>query len=222
MAKGAGPSLPETIANRLRAEIIAGNLPAGTALRQDKIAIEHGVSHIPVREALRRLEVEGFVTAERNRGSFVARLDAEDAIDLGDLRRTLECLAVTLAVPKAEEADWTRAEAAIEAAEGKSEIDIWATANWEFHRALYLPADRPRLMSVIEQLWHNADRYLRAVWQMQDYQSHSQDQHRAILVAFRARNTQRAVAEMQNHIDAATENMVGLLRRKTAETSSQM
>lgn len=213
MAKSAGPSLPETIAGRLRAEIIAGKLPAGTALRQDKIAIEHGVSHIPVREALRKLEVEGFVTAERNRGSFVARLDAEDAIDLGDLRRTLECLAVTLAVPRAGEADWAAAQAAIEAAEGESDIDVWASANWDFHRALYLPAGRPRLMSVIEQLWRNADRYLRAVWQMQDYQDHSQDQHRAILAAFRARDAERAVAEMTEHIDAATRNMVALLRR---------
>ncbi|SMF17194.1 transcriptional regulator, GntR family [Tistlia consotensis] len=219
MAKSAGPSLPETIASRLRSEIIAGKLPAGTALRQDKIAIEHGVSHIPVREALRKLEVEGFVIAERNRGSFVARLDAEDAIDLGDLRRTLECLAVTLAVPKAGEADWERAQAAIEAAEGKSEIDDWATANWDFHRALYAPAGRPRLMGTIEQLWRNADRYLRAVWQMQDYQDHSQDQHRAILAAFRSRDSARAVAEMQHHIDAATQNMVGLLRRATAHKS---
>jgi DNA-binding GntR family transcriptional regulator len=213
VAKSAGPSLPETIASRLRAEIIAGNLPAGTALRQDKIALEHGVSHIPVREALRKLEVEGFVTAERNRGSFVARLDAEDAVDLGDLRRTLECLATTLAVPRAGETDWAAAAAAIEAAEGRSEIDVWAAANWDFHRALYAPAGRPRLMSTIEQLWRNADRYLRAVWQMQDYQDHSQDQHRAILAAFRARDAARAVAEMDRHIDAATQNMVGLLRR---------
>lgn len=213
MAKTAGPSLPEAIASRLRADIIAGRLPAGTALRQDKIALDHGVSHIPVREALRKLEVEGFVIAERNRGSFVARLDAEDAIDLGDLRRTLEGLAVRLAVPRAEEADWVAAEAAIEAAEGRSEIDLWAAANWDFHRALYAPAGRPRLMGTIEQLWRNADRYLRAVWQMQDYQDHSQDQHRAILAAFRTRDLEGAVAEMDHHIDAATQNMVGLLRR---------
>src|SRR5258708_28889539 len=100
----AGPVLslsPATvaIADRLRAAILSGALAAGTRVNQDRVAAEQGVSHIPVREALRRLEAEGLVTFAPRRGFFVARLSAEHAADLGELRGSPAALPVRLAVP---------------------------------------------------------------------------------------------------------------------------
>ncbi len=74
---------PVAIADRLRAAILSGSHAAGTRINQDRVAAEHGVSHIPVREALRRLEAEGLVTFAPRRGFFVARLSADDAAELG-------------------------------------------------------------------------------------------------------------------------------------------
>ncbi len=189
------------IADGLRAAILSGALAAGTQIRQEHVAAEYGVSHIPVREALRRLEAEGLVTIHANRGAFVSRLDAADARDIGDMRAALEMLAVRLSVPRAGPDDLAAAEAAIAAGDASADLAQWSAANWAFHRALYAPCARPRLIAAIETLWRNVDRFLRVVWQAADYQGRSQHEHRAILAAYRAREPEGAASLVAAHID---------------------
>lgn len=192
---------PVVIADGLRAAILSGALAAGTQIRQEHVAAEYGVSHIPVREALRRLEAEGLVTIHANRGAFVSRLDAADARDIGDMRAALEMLAVRLSVPRAGPDDLAAAEAAIAAGDASADLAQWSAANWAFHRALYAPCARPRLIAAIETLWRNVDRFLRVVWQAADYQGRSQHEHRAILAAYRAREPEGAASLVAAHID---------------------
>jgi DNA-binding GntR family transcriptional regulator len=196
-------SAPVAIADGLRAAILSGALAAGTQIRQEHVAAEYGVSHIPVREALRRLEAEGLVTIHANRGAFVSRLDAADARDIGDMRAALETLAARLSVPRACEADLAPAAAAIAAGDASQDLAQWSEANWAFHRALYAPCARPRLIAAIELLWRNIDRYLRVVWQTADYHDRSQAEHRALLAAYRARDAKRAAALVAAHVDDA-------------------
>jgi DNA-binding GntR family transcriptional regulator len=207
---------PLAIADRLRAAILAGRLAAGMRVNQDRIAATHGVSHIPVREALRRLEAEGLVTFEPRRGFFVARLDAEDALELGEMRAALEALAIRLAVPRLMEADLETAKSAIEAADRSRDLAAWSACNWRFHRALYAPCGRPRLMASIETLWQGAARYLRLVWQGADWQGRSQAEHRAILRACRRGDTKMAAALVAQHVSAATAALVAMHRKMSA------
>ncbi|HUN49034.1 MAG TPA: GntR family transcriptional regulator [Stellaceae bacterium] len=204
--------IPLAIADRLRAAILSGALAAGTRVNQDRIAAEQGVSHIPVREALRRLEAEGLVTFAPRRGFFVARLSPEDAEELGEMRAVLEALAIRLAVPRLTAADLAAAAAAIEAADETDALAFWSEANWRFHRALYAPCGRPRLMETLETLWRGADRYLRVVWQAAQWQTRSQREHRAILRACRKRDADAAAALVARHVTAATAALVALLR----------
>src|SRR5258707_6182346 len=111
------PPATIAIADRLRSAILSGSHAAGTRINQDRVAAEHGVSHIPVREALRRLEAEGLVTFAPRRGFFVARLSADDAAELGEMRAALEALAIRVAVPRLCAADLDGAAAAIEASD---------------------------------------------------------------------------------------------------------
>ncbi|MBV8651502.1 MAG: GntR family transcriptional regulator [Alphaproteobacteria bacterium] len=208
---------PVAVAERLRAAILTGTLAAGTRINQDRIAATHGISHIPVREALRRLEAEGLVTFAPRRGFFVARLDAADAAELGEMRAALEALAIRLAVPNLAAADLAAAAAAIEAAERTPSLAAWSDCNWRFHRALYAPCARPRLMETLETLWRGADRYLRVVWQAADWQGRSQSEHRAILTACRERDGDRAAALVADHVAAATAALVTLLREDSGD-----
>src|SRR5213078_931718 len=125
-------SAPVAIAEGLRAAILSGALAAGTQIRQEHVAAEYGISHIPVREALRRLEAEGLVTIHANRGAFVSRLDAVDARDIGDMRAALETLAARLSVPRAGPADLAAAEAAVAAGDASGDLAQWslATSDW--------------------------------------------------------------------------------------------
>ena len=203
---------PVAIADRLRAAILSGALAAGTRVNQDRVAAEQGVSHIPVREALRRLEAEGLVTFAPRRGFFVARLSAEDAAELGEMRGALEALAVRLAVPRLTTADLDAAATAVTAGDDGDDLGDWSEANWRFHRALYAPCGRPRLMDTLENLWRGADRYLRVVWQAERWQARSQREHRAILRACRKGDAPAAAGLVADHVTAATAALVALLR----------
>lgn len=82
-----------SVVDRLRSAIISGELTAGERLVEDSIAEQFGVSRVPVREALRQLESEGFVTSERYRGATVSSTSTRDTVELMQVRRGLEVLA---------------------------------------------------------------------------------------------------------------------------------
>jgi DNA-binding GntR family transcriptional regulator len=86
--------LRDEIADALRADIIAGRLEPGSRLREEHIAGAQGVSRVPVREALQRLEREGYLVLTPRRGATVARPSPERALQVMEVRRALEVLAV--------------------------------------------------------------------------------------------------------------------------------
>ncbi len=98
------PDRPDTrsdvIAEALRDAIIDGRLKQGERLREDAVAKEHGVSRVPVREALRRLESEGFVTLTPHKGASVSHTQRSATIELMQVRRGLEVLAARLAAER--------------------------------------------------------------------------------------------------------------------------
>jgi DNA-binding GntR family transcriptional regulator len=191
------------VMERLREDILSGALPAGTQLRQDHIAAEHGVSHIPVREAFRRLEADGLVTTIPRRGAFVSRMSGEDAREITEMRVALECLAVRLSVPRAPAAALDAAEDALRIAGRSGEISDWSEMNLQFHRALYAACGRPRLLATIEGLWRQVDRYLRLVFEIADYQGKSHAEHLAILEAYRRGDAEAAENLIATHIEDA-------------------
>ena len=204
-------STSDTIAETLRHAILVGELPAGTQLRQEHIAAQHSVSHIPVREALRRLESDGLVVHHRRRGVFVAEVNADHVIEISEMRLALEALALRLAIPNATDQDRRTCGRIIEKAEHSNELAEWSGLNWEFHRTLYAPCARPRLMETIETLWRNVDRYIRVVWQVSDYRDRPNKEHRRILAAYRPNTAKQAEKLLHSHIVGATEIAVAFL-----------
>jgi DNA-binding GntR family transcriptional regulator len=87
----------DVIANALRVRIMSGQLQPGERLREDAVAEEYGVSRVPVREALGRLESEGFVNLAKYRGATVSETSQQDSLELMQVRRGLETLAARLA-----------------------------------------------------------------------------------------------------------------------------
>jgi DNA-binding GntR family transcriptional regulator len=89
-----------SVLRALRSEIISGALPGGARLKEDVLAARFDVSRVPVREALRQLESEGFVVAEKFKGVTVAERSTEVVIELMQVRRGLEVLAAQLAAQR--------------------------------------------------------------------------------------------------------------------------
>ncbi|WP_048299866.1 GntR family transcriptional regulator, partial [Pseudomonas aeruginosa] len=108
---GIAPSASEIIAKHLREAIIAGHFAEDEPIRQDDIAQLFNVSKIPVREALKRLEAEGLVLFQRNKGAVVTRISEPELAQMFEVRVLLEAQAIRLAVPNMNETTFARAEA---------------------------------------------------------------------------------------------------------------
>lgn len=207
-------STPEVVAHVLRQAIMAGLFQDGQALRQDELAAELGLSKIPIREALRRLEAEGLVVFYPNRGAVVAALSAVEAQEIAEMRVALETLALRLALPKLTPRMLTQARAILDELDHETEVARWSTLNWEFHAALYAPAQRPRLITTLTTLHSSVDRYMRVILATMQHQAQSQQEHRALLAACEQRDEPAACAILDNHITTASAMLVEYLARK--------
>lgn len=191
---------PESLVARLRHEILRGGLDPGLPLRQDEIAARHGVSKIPVREALLQLAAEGLVTSQPNRGFTVSQLRAQEAEEILEIRAVLECKAVRIAMSNLTDDDLGAAARILDLAEGTDALDRWSDLNWEFHATLYGPAGRKRLLDLIRQVSYPTDRYIRVLISNANYRGRAEREHRAILSACSMRNADATAALLDQHI----------------------
>jgi len=203
---------PDLIADALRDEIRRGELLPTQALRQEELAERFGVSRLPVRDALLRLEAEGLVVVYPNRGAFVVEFSADEVREIYDLRLLLEVDALQRAVPEMREADLERIERACDTAERGAVGPAWGELDRAFHQALYAPSARPRQLAMIEGLRGTVDRYW---WAYQELHAHTADwirDHRALVAACRRRDTATAGRLLEDHLRRAGDLVVARLR----------
>lgn len=151
-------------AEHLRLHIINGDYPAGSALRQDALAEELGISRIPLREALMQLEAEGLVRIVPHKGAIVAKLSSEEVEELFDLRALLEPELLTRSVPRLSAQDYKALRellAGFRKARKGGDLNRWGQLNTEFHLMLYQHANRPRALSIVSNLLQDTDRHTR-------------------------------------------------------------
>src|ERR1700743_175642 len=122
-------STSHVIAQALRAAIVDGTLAPGAPLRQDAIARHFSVSAIPVREALRQLESEGWARAAVHKGATVAPLSADEAREIYEIRSALESLALGLAIPRHTAASLREVAKLCKAAEGEPDPSLYVARN---------------------------------------------------------------------------------------------
>jgi len=194
------PSTSHVIAEALRAAIVEGTLVPGAPLRQDAIARHFSVSAIPVREALRALESEGWVKVELNKGATVARLTPAEAREIYEIRSALESLAISLAIPNHTAATLREAKALCEAAEQETDPALYVARNEAFHTCLYAPANRPQLAEMIAALHRRGERYLRLKFGLPAYKGESDAEHAAILSAVERKDVAVAQSLVTAHL----------------------
>jgi DNA-binding GntR family transcriptional regulator len=207
-------SIPEALAEQLRGRILAGELPQGTALRQDALARQYGVSRIPLREALRRLEAEGLVRIEPNKGAMVADFPPEEIGELFQMRAALESDLVRLAVPRLVRADADEASAALAAYEealDRGQVADWGALNWRFHAALYRAAGRPRWLELVAQLNRQTDRFVRLQLALTGALDRARSEHRDILLLAEKGDAGAVAALVRRHILEAGQMLVAAL-----------
>ncbi|KQY48949.1 GntR family transcriptional regulator [Rhizobium sp. Root483D2] len=193
----------DTIASRisriLADRIVTGQLDPGTKLRQDHIAEEFGTSHVPVREAFRRLEAQGLAVSEPRRGVRVASFDLKEVREVAQMRAALEVLALRHAAPHLTAAILDQAEEATVAGDNSHDVRSWEEANRRFHTLILTPCGMPRLLAAISDLHAASARFLFASWRS-EWEVRTDHDHRAILTCLRQGNIENAAPVLERHV----------------------
>lgn len=210
----------DMVTGELRKGILNGVLAGGEPLRQEDIAERFGVSRIPVREALRRLEGEGMVSFYPHRGAVVSELSYAEAREIAEIRAALEPAAIRRAVPALTEEDLDRAREVLEVIDREEDLaSRWGDLNWRFHSTLYAPAQRPRLLSLIEAQHVAFDRYIRVHLALTDYVK-PQREHYELLELCRKRDAEAAAALVVRHVQGTSDVLYDHLERKARDGGS--
>ncbi|QND65866.1 GntR family transcriptional regulator [Mesorhizobium loti] len=199
MAKGTDDTIAVRISKILADRIISGAIEPGARLRQDHIAEEFQTSHVPVREAFRRLEAQGLAISEPRRGVRVASFDLGEVKEVAEMRAALEVLALRHAAPHLTSAILNLAEEATKAGDKSRDVRSWEEANRTFHRLILAPCGMPRLLATIDDLHAASARFLFAAWRS-EWETRTDQDHRAILAALRQGNTESAAATLGRHV----------------------
>lgn len=204
---GIVPAASEVIAKHLRDAIISGHFAEDEPIRQDDIAQLFNVSKIPVREALKRLEAEGLVMFQRNKGAVVTRISEPEMAQMFEVRVLLEMRAIRLAVPNMTEETFAAAERICEAFLGEEDVGRWAELNWQLHACLYEPAQRPFLVNLIRSIHDKLERYLRMQMSLSEGKDRADHEHRDIIAACRAGDAEAAALLIEEHINGVCETL---------------
>ncbi len=209
-------SAPDQICEKLRKDIYSGKIAAGAQLRQDNLAERYGVSRIPVREALRQLGAEGLVTYHPNRGAVVTALSLDEALEMLDIRIALESRALQLAVPNMVDVDFETATKILKAYDREPRAAAWGDMNWRFHSALYAPANRPKLLAMIETNYGHVGRFVRLQVSLAAGKERPQKEHYQILEACKEGNSAKAARLLADHISYTQKSLIAAHRRNRA------
>ena len=207
----------------LRDRIARGDLRPGEQIRQELLAVELGLSVVPVREALKTLEAEGQVVYAPNRGYFVARLNLKELTEAYRIRELLEDEAVARAIPRLGKEDITRMREAIRDVERCSKAkDIVAgtAANRRFHFTLFGAADMPRLGNFIRMLWDSTDPYRSLYFADARHRRLVNDEHAMILEAVCDTDIDCAIKLLRQHRDNAIASLGTILAEKQVNSGS--
>ena len=213
-------SVAGRIAAALAERIVSGALSPGSRLMQDHVAEEFQASHVPVREAFRKLEAQGLVINKPRCGVRVSPLDPGMVLEVTEMRAALEGLALHHSLPRLGRADFDAARQALVEGEASDQIAEWEAANRRFHLAITAPCGMSRLMASIGDLHRSDARFLFATWKQLDWQPRSDTEHWAILKALQRGDGARARKLLEAHIGEAGKALVERLRATTTEANA--
>ena len=198
--------LREEIREQLIDDILSGRLPPGTRIVETRLAQEFGVSQAPVREALRDLELFGFVISSPFRGTQVREISTEDLLEIYPVRASLEAVAARAAATRMDDATLARLEESITAmrqAAAKSDHRAHVDADFAFHQIIIKASGNHVLQHVWQTMRLATTTFVTHSMMQLTHRSLEEigERHVPVLEALRARDPNLAEAAMRRHIE---------------------
>lgn len=206
----------DDIVHLLQQAIVRGIFAPGQALRQDELATLFHVSKIPVREALRTLEANGFVELLMNRGALVKALTLGQLRDAFELRSMVEPHLMRTAAPLLTDADLDEADSLIAAMEDAGHAWAFSELNGRFHDLLYRAADKPLSKQILAMLQGHIQRMSFMQLSLAGFNRSSNEDHRVIVAACRRRDAEAAAQSVASHVEGVKDIVLELYARHHA------
>lgn len=209
--------LRDVVFNTLRQAILRGELKPGERLMEIQLANKLGVSRTPIREAIRKLELEGLVLMIPRRGAEVAEITEKSLRDVLEVRGALEELAVKLACQKItdEQIQELRvAEKEFEMALSSGDVTVYAEADVKFHDVIYRATDNQRLIQLLFNLREQMYRYRVEYLKREEAHGTLLIEHKKIIEAIASRDMEASVDAVCQHIDNQVSAVIDTIRMK--------
>lgn len=196
--------LRDVVFHTLRQAILKGELEPGERLMEIQLANRLGVSRTPIREAIRKLELEGLVLMIPRKGAEVAKISQKSLKDVLEVRRSLEELAIELACQRMTEDEIREledAQKAFAAAVEKGEAMSIAETDEHYHDIIYNGTGNIRLVQILNNLREQMYRFRLEYIKDADKRQVLMAEHEIILKAVRQRKSAEAKSAIREHID---------------------
>jgi len=196
--------LRDVVFNTLRRAIITGYFSPGERLMEISLADQLGVSRTPVREAIRKLELEGLVTMIPRKGAQVACITEEDLQDVIEVRSALEEFAVELACRRIDDDGKKAMQEAHrsfkKAIDGEKDMVEIIEKDEDFHNSILYATKNDRLINIINGLREQFFRYRMEYVKTSDVKDHLVEEHELLMKAIFSRDEEKAKSLMNSHI----------------------
>jgi DNA-binding GntR family transcriptional regulator len=209
-------TIQAALATTLRDRIIGGELRGGQKIDQQAVAAEFRISRMPVREALRQLDAEGFVTLVPHKGAVVSELSPGQIEEIYEIRSVLEGLACSLSVKRLSDGDLMQLEELVARLRRTTAVHEWTAMNAEFHNLLASRCNRPRLLEQIELLRRQSTPYVRMYVKHLNQDAQADREHAEILNAAVQRDAYQIEQLVRQHLLNTGRGVARHLERSTA------
>lgn len=216
--------LREVVCETLREAIRTGALKPGERLMEIQLAEELGVSRTPVREAIRKLELEGYVIMMPRRGTYVASLSIRDVNEVFEIRTSLDSLASGLAAERITEEELERLKrllALIGEYIEQNDMDKIVETDTEFHDLLYQASRNTRLVGIIFNLREQLTRFRSTSMSYPGRLKETLEEHSRIVDAIADGDVERAQKAAEDHMEKSEQtllvSMESMYKRKKHE-----
>jgi DNA-binding GntR family transcriptional regulator len=201
--------LGEVAYEALRDAIKSSLFLPGERLMETELADEMGISRTPVREAMRRLETDGYVVIIPRKGSYVASISVKDIMDVFEIRTALEMMAARKAAERATEDEIKMLREMVRDVSPWETEDVLTTvdADIHFHSLLYKASRNDRLVSLMGDLREQINRFRSTTLAAPHRAQYALDEHRAIVGAIAGRDPDGASDAARNHVEKALKAM---------------
>ena len=209
------PQLSEAVARYVRSRVFDGTYAAGEYVRLDQLAAELGISVTPVREALFELRAEGLLAQQPHRGFVVLPVTGRDITDVSDLQAHIggelaARAATNITDDQVRELESIQTQ--LEDAYARDDHERAVRLNHDFHRAINVAADSPKLAQLMSQITRYAPESVFPI--VAGWPKRSMKDHRRVVAALAKRDAEQARVAMSEHLAAGAAPLIDHLTQR--------